>query len=105
MKRFASKLRRYAPMENWIGVGIWIVLGAAIGLVMKALVSLPDEQPGHTTILVLFGSFGAVIGGMLGVGLFHFYQPSALSLGGMLSAVFLAGFMSWIYRWGIKAFL
>lgn len=89
-------------MENWIGVGIWIVVGAVIGLVMKALVALPDEQPGHTTILVLFGAFGAVIGGMLGVGLFHFYHPSALSVGGMASAVVLAGVMAWIYRWGIR---
>ncbi len=91
-------------MENWIGVGIWIVVGGVIGLAMKSLVQRPDEQPGHSVILFFFGAFGAVIGGMLGVGLFHFADPTALSLGGMLSAVFLAGFLTWLYRWGIGAF-
>ncbi len=89
-------------MENWIGVGVWIVLGAVIGLAMKAVVKRPEEQPGHTVILAVLGSFGALIGGMLGVGLFHFYHPSALSVGGMASAVILAGVMAWIYRWGIR---
>lgn len=89
-------------MENWIGVGIWIVIGAVIGLAMKGVVKRPEEQPGHTTILAILGAFGAVIGGMLGVGLFHFHHPSALSVGGMASAVVLAGLMAWIYRWGVR---
>ncbi len=92
-------------MENWIGVGIWIVLGGFIGYAMKAVTKVPEEQPGHNTILVLFGAFGAVVGGMLGVGLFHFPHPSALSVGGMLSAVFLAGFMAWLYRLSIRVFI
>ena len=65
-------------MENWIGVGIWIVMGAVIG------------------------SFGAVVGGMLGVGIFHFFEPTALSVGGMASAAIFAAFMAWVYRWGIR---
>ncbi len=90
-------------MENWIGVGIWIVLGALIGLGMKLVVKLPAEQPGHAVILVFFGSFGAVIGGMLGVGLFSFYHPSALSLGGMGGALFLAALLTWTYRWAVTS--
>lgn len=90
-------------MENWIGVGIWIVLGAVIGLSMKMLISRPEAARGHDVVLGLLGAFGAVIGGMLGVGLFHFYDPVALSIGGMGGAVVLAALMSWIYRWGLRS--
>ncbi len=90
-------------MENWIGVGIWIVLGALVGLSMKVLVKQTGERPGHTTLLAVLGAFGAVIGGMLGVGLFHFLDPRALSIGGFAGALFLSAFMSGIYRWGIRA--
>ena len=89
-------------MENWIGVGVWIVMGGAVGLAMKALVKLPEETPGHTTVLFVLGSFAAAIGGMLGVGLFEFYDPKALSPGGMGSALAFAALMTWTYRWGIK---
>jgi drug/metabolite transporter (DMT)-like permease len=90
-------------MENWIGIGIWLVLGALIGLAMKVLVRRPSETRGHTTLLVIFGALGAVIGGMLGVGLFHFLHPSALSPGGFGGAVFLAALLTWTYRWGARA--
>ena len=91
-------------MENWIGVGIWIVMGGVIGLVMKAVVKIPvDEAPGHTPIIFVLGSFAAAIGGMLGIGLFEFYEPLALSMGSMVSAFVFAVFMTWLYRWSIKA--
>lgn len=89
-------------MENWIGVGIWIVVGGLIGLVMRVLVALPGEQKGHVTLLAVFGAFGAVIGGMLGVGIFHFHEPMALSVGGMGGAVVLATLLTWTYRWGVR---
>jgi hypothetical protein len=89
-------------MENWIGIGIWIVMGVVISLLVKAMVKRPEETPGHTAVLATIGAFGAVIGGMLGVGIFHFYDPLALSVGGMASAAVFAGFMAWVYRWGIR---
>jgi hypothetical protein len=89
-------------MENWIGIGIWIVLGALVGLAMKMVVKLPQEQKGHALLLAIFGAFGAVIGGMLGVGIFHFLDPRALSLGGMGGALFLAALLTWTYRIGIR---
>jgi hypothetical protein len=90
-------------MENWIGVGIWIVLGVLVALAMKVLVQRPEEQPGHNLVLVVLGAFAAVVGGMLGVGIFHFEDPLALSVGGMAGALFLSALMSWLYRWGIRA--
>ncbi len=90
-------------MENWIGVGIWIVMGTLIGLVMKVTIRRPEETAGHGVILVCLGAFGAVVGGMLGVGILEFYDPLALSLGGMLGAVLLSTLATWIYRWGARA--
>ena len=70
-------------MQNWIGVAIWIVMGAVIGLTMKALIKRPEETPGNAVVIAVLGSFAAVIGGMLGVGIFHLYDGLALSPGGM----------------------
>ena len=92
-------------MQNWIGIGIWIVLGMLIGLVMKAVIKRPEETPGHAVILAVLGAFGAVIGGMLGVGILELFDPRALSLGGMLGAVVFATFISWLYRWGIRTLI
>ena len=92
-------------MENWIGVAVWIVMGAFIALVMRAAIRRPEETPGHVPVLVVIGAFGAVVGGMLGVGLFEFDDPLALSAGGMGGAATFAVVMSFIYRWGIRGLI
>lgn len=92
-------------MENWIGIGIWIVMGAVVGLVVRAVVKRPEEQPGHVPIIIALGSFGALIGGMLGVGLFEFYEPLSMSAGGMGGALFLSIFMTSLYRWGLRGMI
>lgn len=92
-------------MENWIGIGIWLVMGAAIGLVVRAVVQRPEEVDGHVPIIMALSAFGAVIGGMLGVGIFHFYEPSALGIWAMVSAAVFATFIAWVYRWGIRGWL
>lgn len=89
-------------MENWIGVGIWIAIGIVIALAMKMVVKLKDgETPGHTRVLMTLGAFAACVGGMLGVGIFHFYEPLAISAGGIGGAVVLATLLTWTYRWGV----
>ena len=92
-------------MENWIGVAVWIILGGVIGLVARIVIKLPEEAYGHTLLIVILGAFGALVGGMLGVGLLHFDEPLALSLGGMLGAVFLSLFMTILYRWGVRGWI
>ena len=77
-------------------------MGGLLGLASKLVVKLPREAPGHTTLLVILGSLGSVIGGMLGVGLLEFYHPVALSLGGTIGAVLLGFSLSGLYRWSIK---
>ena len=92
-------------MQNWIGIAVWIVLGGLIGLAMKMMVKLPEETAGHAIVLAILGAFGAVIGGMLGVGIFHLWEPMALSVGGMGGAILLAILMTWIYRWGTRGLI
>lgn len=89
-------------MENWIGVAVWLVLGSSIGLVVKSLRRGGGDQPGHGAIIATIGAFGALIGGMLGVGTFHLYEPEALSIGGMSCAVGLALLVTVVYRWGVR---
>ena len=92
-------------MENWIGIGIWIVMGSLIGLVMKTVITRPEATPGHTGLIVILGAFAAVVGGMLGVGLLTFFDPKALSLGGMAGAATLSTLFTFIYRWGVKGLI
>lgn len=92
-------------MQNWIGIAIWIIMGASIGLVMRAVISRPEEQPGHAPIIAVLGAFAAVIGGMLGVGTFHLFEPLALSLGGMAGAALFAILMTFVYRWGLRTLI
>lgn len=92
-------------MENWIGIGVWIVMGAFIGLLMRIAIKRPEETAGHVPLLMVLSSFGAVIGGMLGVGLFEFDDPLALSVGGMAGALAFSVLMAFVYRWGIRGLI
>jgi hypothetical protein len=92
-------------MQNWIGIAIWIIMGASIGLVMRAIISRPEEQPGHAPIIAVLGAFAAVIGGMLGVGTFHLYEPLSISPGGMAGAAIFSIMMTFVYRWGLRTLI
>jgi hypothetical protein len=92
-------------MENWIGIAVWIVMGGLVGLTMKAVIKRPETRPGHTRILMVLGAFAAVIGGMLGVGIFAFDPPLALSVGGMGGALVLSLLFTMVYRWGIRGLI
>jgi uncharacterized membrane protein YeaQ/YmgE (transglycosylase-associated protein family) len=92
-------------MENWIGIGVWIIMGGLIGLIMKAIIKRPEATQGHTVILMVLGAFAAVVGGMLGVGIFAFQEPLALSAGGMAGATFLSVLFTFVYRWGVRGLI
>jgi hypothetical protein len=80
-------------------------MGASIGLLMRLVVSRPEEQAGHAPIIAVLGAFAAVIGGMLGVGIFHVFDPLAISVGGMAGAALFATLMTFIYRWGLRTLI
>jgi hypothetical protein len=42
---------------------------------------------------------------MLGVGIFHLYEPLAISPGGMGAAFVFAALMTFIYRWGVRGLI
>lgn len=92
-------------MENWIGIGVWIVMGGLVGLAMKAVIKRPEVTSGHTTILMVLGAFAAVVGGMLGVGIFEFEDPLALSMGGIAGAMGLSLLFTFVYRWGVRGLI
>ena len=92
-------------MQNWIGIAIWIVMGAVIGLAMKAFIKRPEETPGHAPVIMALGAFAAVIGGMLGVGTVHLYEPLAISAGGMSGALIFSVMMTFVYRWGLRSLI
>jgi hypothetical protein len=92
-------------MENWIGIGIWIVAGGLVGLAMTALFRQPKVTAGHTAIMMILGAFAAVVGGMLGVGFLSFHEPVALSTGGMAGAALLAILFTFLYRWGTRSLI
>jgi protein-S-isoprenylcysteine O-methyltransferase Ste14 len=92
-------------MLNFVGLAAWIVIGIVAAHLVKALVKRPEATPGHTAVLSVLGALAGLVGGMLGVGIFEFSEPLALSVGGMGGAAVLALFFSWIYRWGIRGLI
>jgi hypothetical protein len=54
---------------------------------------------------MVLGGFAAVIGGMLGVGTFHLYEPLAISPGGMAGAAVFSAAMTFVYRWGLRSLI
>ena len=92
-------------MQNWIGVGIWIVMGAAVGLAMKVIVKRPEETSGHTVVLAALGSFAACIGGMLGVGHLPYVRAPGDQPGRHGRRLRLRRPLTFIYRWGVRGLI
>jgi len=81
-------------------VGVTRYLPAYAGLLMEAEINALSnllEQVKHP--------FAAVIGGMLGVGTFHLFEPLAISPGGMAGAAIFSSLMTFTYRWGLRALI
>jgi hypothetical protein len=92
-------------MQNWIGIAIWILMGGTMGLIMKAIIKRPEEQPGNGPVIMALGAFAACIGGMLGVGTFELFDPVAISPGGMFGAAAFSLLCTFLYRWGLRAMI
>ena len=74
--------------------------GAGPGRDKRPAAAGPKEE---VVRVLAAAAFGAVVGGMLGVGIFEFGDERALSAGGMIGALALSILMSWTYRWGSKS--
>jgi uncharacterized membrane protein YeaQ/YmgE (transglycosylase-associated protein family) len=82
-------------MTYVIGFVIWLVVGIAAGVVVRAV------YRGPTTTVVLaqfFAICGAFVGGMLGVSPYVTHDPSPMRFGGLLGAVLGAILFSYAYN-------
>jgi uncharacterized membrane protein YeaQ/YmgE (transglycosylase-associated protein family) len=75
-------------MEFIVGFAVWIALGLLGGFVMYYFYRGPETTQLMTLVL---SSFGAFIGGMLGMSPYIHHAPLPLRLGGLIGAT-LGGF-------------
>jgi uncharacterized membrane protein YeaQ/YmgE (transglycosylase-associated protein family) len=86
-------------MEFALGFVAWIVIGVVGGFVVNNFFRGPATSLGLT---LLFGFFGAFIGGMLGMSGYVFHAPTPLRVGGLLAAAIGAVGFTFMYHYIAK---
>jgi uncharacterized membrane protein YeaQ/YmgE (transglycosylase-associated protein family) len=82
-------------MEFVTGFLVWL----AFGLIAGIAAWMTYRAAGTTAVLtILFGVFGAFIGGMLGMSGYIFHNPMPLRIGGLVAAAVGAVFFSFLYH-------
>jgi uncharacterized membrane protein YeaQ/YmgE (transglycosylase-associated protein family) len=82
-----------------IGFAVWIAIGVVGGIAMYVLFRGPDTTHAMT---VIFGVFGAFIGGMLGMSPYIHHAPLPLRIGGLIGATAGALGFTFIYHFIAK---
>jgi uncharacterized membrane protein YeaQ/YmgE (transglycosylase-associated protein family) len=82
-------------MEFTLGFIAWILIGLVGGFALNNFYRGPQTSLGLTLV---FGFFGAFIGGMLGMSGYIFHSPTPLRLGGLLGATTGALGFTFIYH-------
>ncbi len=77
------------------GFLIWLALGVAAGLLVRAVYRGPTTT---AFLSIFFGVAGAFIGGMLGVAPYVTHDPTPLRFGGLVGAVLGALLFPFIYH-------
>ncbi|HLG23020.1 MAG TPA: GlsB/YeaQ/YmgE family stress response membrane protein [Candidatus Manganitrophaceae bacterium] len=77
-----------------VGIIVWIIFGAIVGVVAKLL--MPGPDPGGFIMTTLLGIAGALLGGFIGraLGLYYSNQQA----GGFLMSILGAVILLWAYR-------
>jgi uncharacterized membrane protein YeaQ/YmgE (transglycosylase-associated protein family) len=78
-----------------VGFLVWAAVGVIAGLIM------PRVQKAAATeawLTVVFGIFGAFIGGMLGTSPYIFHDPTPLRIGSLIGALLGAIFFTFVYH-------
>jgi uncharacterized membrane protein YeaQ/YmgE (transglycosylase-associated protein family) len=83
-------------MSYVLGFVVWTLIGLAAATVIRTVARGPETS---TFINILFGLFGAFVGGMLGVSGYVFHNPSPMRFGGLLGAVIGAFFFTYLYQY------
>ena len=82
-----------------IGLVVWLAIGIVAGFIVDARYHGPTTTRGMTMI---FGFFGAFIGGMLSMSGYLFHNPAPLRVGGLIGAVAGAGAFTFLYHFIAK---
>ncbi len=78
-----------------IGFLVWIAFGVVAGLIMPRAFKAAATAP---LLTVVFGVFGAFIGGMLGTSPYVFHDPTPLRVGSLIGAFLGAAFFTFLYH-------
>ena len=78
-----------------IGFLVWLAVGVIAGLIMPRAYRAGATVP---LLTVVFGIFGAFIGGMLGTSPYIFHDPTPLRFGSLLGALLGATFFTFLYH-------
>lgn len=78
-----------------VGFLVWAVVGVVAGLILPRAFKAAATEAWLT---VVFGIFGAFIGGMLGTSPYIFHNPTPLRFGSLVGAVLGAFFFTSLYH-------
>lgn len=78
-----------------IGFLVWLALGVGLGLIMPRAYKAAATAP---LLTIIFGIFGAFIGGMLGTSPYIFHDPTPLRIGSLIGAFAGATFFTFLYH-------
>jgi uncharacterized membrane protein YeaQ/YmgE (transglycosylase-associated protein family) len=78
-----------------VGFLIWIVFGVVGGLLMDRRYRAVGTE---SWLTVVFGVFGAFVGGMLGTSAHVFHDATPLRIGGLIGAFLGAVFFTFLYH-------
>ena len=78
-----------------VGFLVWLALGVIAGLIVPRVYRAAATVP---LLTVVFGVFGAFIGGMLGTSPYIFHDPNPLRVGSLIGAFLGSVFFSTLYH-------
>ncbi len=78
-----------------VGFLVWAAVGVVAGLILPRAYKAAATEAWLT---VVFGIFGAFIGGMLGTSPYVFHNPTPLRVGSLIGAVLGAFFFTTLYH-------
>ena len=79
-----------------VGFLVWVAFGVVAGLIMPRMQKAAATEAWLT---VVFGIFGAFIGGMLGTSPYIFHDPTPLRVGALIGALLGAIFFTFTYHY------
>lgn len=79
-----------------LGFTVWIVVGIAAGVTVTRTYKAAATEP---LLTIVFGVFGAFIGGFLGESAHVFHDANPLRIGGLIGALAGSFFFTYLYHY------